>query len=120
MEKKIAQGKGDELLVGYDFFVLTPNRWVSLYVEGSAEDVFNYADGKKALTQFSKITKPLLVLLGGQDEHADRPIEKIRKLFDSHTKSTNYTSIIVPGAMHSFEGKEQKAVDIIVEWTKTI
>ena len=120
MQKKIAEGKGDELLVGYDFFVLTPNRWMSLYKEGSAEDVFNYADGKKALKQFSKIPKPLLVLMGGQDEHADRPIEEIRKLFDSHAKSENYKSIIIPAATHSFEGKEKEEVEAIVSWAKML
>lgn len=120
MQKKIAEGKGDELLAGYDFFVLTPNRWMSLYVEGSSEDVFNYADGNKALKQFSIITKPLLILMGEQDEHADRPIEEIRRLFDSHSKSKNYKSIIIPAAKHSFEGKEKEAVEAIVSWAKNI
>lgn len=120
MQKKIAEGKGDELLTGYDFFVLTPNRWMSLYVEGSAEDVFNYADGKKALREFSKITKPLLVVIGEQDEHADLSIREIQKLFDSHTKSTHYKSTLIPGAMHSFEGKEKEVVEHIVSWVKGI
>lgn len=120
MQKEIEEGRGDELKVGYDFFPLTPNRWMSLYVEGSAEDVFNYADEKNALAQFSKITKPLLVMIGENDEHADRPIEDIKKLFDDHARSNNYRSIILPNTNHGFDKKEKEAVDAIIEWVNTI
>lgn len=120
MEKKIVEGKGDELLEGYNFFALTPNRWVSLYVEGSAEDVFNYSDGDKALTQFIRIAIPLMVINAGNDEHAHISIQEIKRLFDSHTRSNNYKSIIIPGVLHGFEGKEKEVVNAIIEWVKTI
>ena len=48
MEKKIRNGKGDELLFGLDFFPLTPARWMSLLGKGSPEDVFNHKDTKGA------------------------------------------------------------------------
>jgi len=120
MQKKIKDGKGDELLFGHDFFPLSPSRWMSLYVEGSAEDVFNYADGDKALKAFSKITKPLMVVIGQKDHHATLPIQEIQKLFDSHTKSKQYRSFLVPEALHSFEGKEKEVVDAIITWVGTI
>ncbi len=120
MEKKIADGKGDELLSGYDFFTLTPHRWMSLYVEGSAEDIFNYADGKNALKEFSKIVMPLMVIIGQKDEHADMPVKEIQKLFNSHTTSKNYKSVIIPDALHSFEGKEKETVETIVDWVSAI
>ena len=52
MEQKIRDGKGDELLTGFDFFPLTPKRWMSLLATGSPEDVFNYRDQAGALTTF--------------------------------------------------------------------
>ena len=115
----VSLGKGDKLIMGTEFFPGTPKRFLSLLSPGSNENIFNY-DEKKPLSRLSSIKKPLFVLFGGADEHADRPIEEIRKIFDSHTKSENYKSIIIPAAAHSFEGKEQKAVEEIVSWAKML
>ncbi len=120
MEQKIQEGKGDELLTGFDFFPLTPKRWMSLLAVGSPEDVFNYHDDEGALATFSKITVPLLVMFGGSDEHADRPIVEIQKAFDAHTASTKYTSVVIPGADHGFTGKESEFVDKIVSWAASL
>lgn len=118
METLIAEGKGDELLSGYDFFPLTPNRWMSLLSQGSVEDVFNYRDETGALETFSRIRVPLLVVFGENDEHADRPVKEIRAAFDAHANSSVYTSVLVPGADHSFSGKEIALVSSIVSWAK--
>lgn len=120
MEQKIRDGKGDELLTGFDFFPLTPKRWMSLLATGSPEDVFNYRDQAGALTTFSKIKTPLLVMFGGSDEHADRPIEEIRQAFDVHAKSSAYTSVVVEDADHGFTGKEQEFVSIVVKWAASL
>lgn len=120
MEQKIKEGKGDELLTGYDFFPLTPKRWMSLLAEGSLEDVFNYRDEVGALSTFSAIKIPLLVLFGGNDEHADQPVATIRKAFDAHAKSVAYKSVIVPDADHGFSGKEAVFVNEIVSWAVTL
>lgn len=116
MEQKIREGKGDELLTGFDFFPLTPKRWMSLLAKGSPEDVFNYHDEKGALRTFSAITVPMLVMFGGSDEHADRPVPEMKKAFDLHAASSKYMSVIIPGADHGFTGKEQEFVDTIVSW----
>lgn len=120
MEQKIRDGKGDELLTGFDFFPLTPKRWMSLLAVGSAEDVFNYRDQERALGTFSKIKIPLLVMFGGSDEHADRPIGEIRKAFDTHAKSSAYASVVVAGADHGFTGKENELVPVIVTWAASL
>lgn len=120
MEQKIKEGKGDELLTGYDFFPLTPKRWMSLLAKGSPEDLFNYHDEEGALTTFSAIRMPLLVMFGGKDEHADRPVAEIQKAFDAHAASTKYMSVIVPDADHGFTGKEQEFVDTIVSWAASL
>lgn len=120
MEQKIREGKGDELLSGFDFFPLTPKRWMSLLAVGSPEDVFNYHDEEGALATFSKITIPLLVMFGGSDEHADRPVVEIQKAFDAHAKSSMYKSVVVDGADHGFTGKEHTFVDVIVSWAASL
>lgn len=116
MKKLIATGKGDELINGYNFFPLTPKRYVSLYEKGSKEDVFDYGDEKSKMTTYAKIKKPLYVIFGGSDELADRPVTAIKKVFDTHTTSKKYTSIIVPGALHGFDGKEDKLARLVGEW----
>lgn len=120
MEQKIRDGKGDELLTGFDFFPLTPKRWMSLLAKGSPEDVFNYHDDEGALTTFSAIRIPMLVMFGGNDEHADRPIAEMQKAFDAHAKSANYKSVVIPGADHGFTGKEDVFVETIVSWAASL
>lgn len=113
-------GKGDILISGKSYFPGTPNRFLSLLTPHSNEDVFDYADIEPALVRFSAIKKPLLVLLAAQDELADRSIIDIKKAFDSHQKSKLYKSFIIPGAMHSFKGKEKEAVGAICDWVSSI
>ncbi|MFZ5535614.1 MAG: alpha/beta hydrolase [Patescibacteria group bacterium] len=120
MEQKINEGKGDELLTGFDFFPLTPKRWMSLLAEGSPEDVFNYHDEQGALATYARITVPLLVMFGGSDEHADRPVPEMQKAFDAHAKSSKYKSVVVPDADHGFTGKEKVFVDEVVAFAASL
>ena len=120
MKELIAEGKGDELFIGYLFFPMTPKRFISLLEPRSSEDVFDYGEPEPNLKYFSRITLPLLVHLAGKDEGADRPIEEIRKIFDAHAKSLKYKSVVIPGALHRFNGHEKEAVAAIIGWAKTI
>ena len=116
MKEQIISGKGDILIFGFHFFPITPKRYISLFEKGSKEDVFDYGDEKPNMSTYAKIKKPLYVIFGGSDELADRPIEKIKKVFDAHTTSQKYTSIIVPGALHGFDGMEEKLANLVGEW----
>lgn len=120
MKQKIKDGKGDELLFGYHFFPITPKRFVSLFEPRTAEDVFDYGDARPTMTVFSKIQLPLLVLIGGADEYADRPVEQIQSVFDAHAKSSQYKSIIIPDALHKFHGKERNVANALVSWIKDV
>ncbi len=60
-----------------------------------------------------------MVLLGGADVIADRPLEVIKKVFDSKASSSHYKSIIVPNADHVFNGKEKEFVQEIKQWLET-
>ena len=120
MKKMIAEGKGSELFTGYSFFPMTPKRYISLFEKGSKEDVFDYGDENPQMKIFSQIKKPLLVILGEKDEHVDRPVADIVKVFDEKTTSQNYKSLIVPNALHGFEGLEQDLAVTICSWAKTL
>ncbi len=120
MKQKIAEGKGDELFFGYHFFPITPKRYLSLFEPGSSEDTFDYGDANSNMTAFSHIQLPTLVLLGGADEYADRPVEQIAKVFDEHATSTHYKSVIIPDALHKFHGKEPEVAVALVEFINAL
>lgn len=116
MKKLIREGKGDNLLFGYHFFPLTPKRFISLFDPRSSEDVFDYGEEEPKLVMFSKIKIPLLVILSQKDEAADRPVEVIQQAFDSHNTSSVYKSVIIPDALHRYNGHEPEVVLVIIDW----
>jgi pimeloyl-ACP methyl ester carboxylesterase len=116
MQSRIDKGKGDELLTGFGFFPITPKRYVSLYSDQSAEDVFDYDENHGKLAAFSKITQPLLVVLSEKDEHADRPVVSMKKMFDAKTKSSSYSSVIMENATHGYDGQEKEFATLLTNW----
>lgn len=120
MQDLVNRGKGNNLITGFTFFPITPYRFLSLYKPHSKEDTFDYGDTRPRLTYFSRITKPLLVVLGQKDEYLDRPAKKIIEVFDKFQHSENYKSIIIPNALHGFDGKEKDMAKIIIEWAKNL
>lgn len=120
MKEYLKQGKGDELFTGFQFFPLTPKRYLSLAESGSLEDVFDYGDNPPKLTIFAQIKIPLYVILGGQDEHIDRPASDLKQVFDHRQNSIAYRSIIIPDALHGFDGKEMILAKQIVGWILSI
>ena len=120
MHRLVRSGKGDMLLLGYHFFPITPRRYISLFEPGTNEDTFDYGDTKSKMTYFSNIRLPLMVLLAGADEYADRPMKDIQKVFDAHATSKQYKSVIIPGALHKFNGEEKEVVEAIVTWITTL
>jgi pimeloyl-ACP methyl ester carboxylesterase len=110
------QGEGDTLRTDLFYYVTTPNRLVSLLTPGSDEDTFDYGDPEPKMTDLSKITSPLLVVFGERDEHADRPISEIKKVFDAKRNSSDYKSVVIPDGLHSFGGKEKELISEIISW----
>lgn len=120
MKKLIADGRGDEVLIGYHFFPCTPKRFLSLYAPLSNEDVFDYGDRHPELKVFSQIKMPLLVVLGDKDEFLDRPVENVMREYDSHAQAKTYKSIVVKNALHSYGGHEKEVARHIAEWLGTL
>jgi pimeloyl-ACP methyl ester carboxylesterase len=115
----IVKGRGDALENFPDFFPATAKRVISLLEPGSEEDIFTYGD-TPPLERFSTIKIPMFIVLSERDETADRPIEDIRHVFDTHQSSKNYRSVVIPGANHGYEGKEEEFVSEVVHWVSSV
>jgi pimeloyl-ACP methyl ester carboxylesterase len=120
MQKFVRQGRGDELMTGYQFCPMTPKRFVSLYQPRSAEDVFDYGDRKPVMKDFSRIQTPLCVMLGEADEYLDRPAREVQSVFDSYTRAISYISIVIPCASHGFKKNEKIFSRLLVQWIKCL
>lgn len=116
----IREGKGKNFIEGLDYMPITPNRFLSAYEENGVEDVFPYYQKNPKFTTFSKITKPLMVIMGERDEYADIPVNKIIKIYSKFQKSFLYKNVVILSAFHSFGEKERDFVGEIVSWIKTI
>lgn len=120
MKSLIETGKGDEVISGYHIFPMTPKRFVSLLDKQSLEDQFDYGEEKPKLPYFTKIRKPLLVVLSQKDEYIDRPIEILKHTYNTYARSEQYESIILPNALHSFNRTEKETAKVITRWCKRI
>jgi pimeloyl-ACP methyl ester carboxylesterase len=120
MKHMTETGREKFLVNNLVFFPLTPNRYLSLFDKSSVEDVFDYGEDKPELKYFSRIKQPLLVVLSGKDEYADRPADDIKKVFDKHQQSVKYSSVIIKEATHGYEGKEDEFARVVTDWITNI
>lgn len=120
MKNLVKKGKGNELVLGYHYFPMTPKRFLSIFEPNSMEDMFDYGDEKPKLAYFSRIKKPLLVILGSRDEYLDRPVENVFEVFKRFTHSRRFQCVIIPSALHSFNGKEKEVVQTIIDWVRLL
>ncbi len=120
MKQMVVQGKGDALQLGYHYFPMTPKRFLSLFGTRSTEDTFDYGDTDPRMAHFSRMRLPLLVVLAENDEYADRPMQKIRDVFDAKATSKRYKSVMIPRALHKFNGKEKEFVSTVVGWAAVL
>lgn len=113
-------GREGAMLTKLHWFPITAKRAWSLLAPNTREDVFNYGDEKNVLTVFHNITSPVMVVLAGNDDVADRPAETIQKTFDAHTGSKNYRSVIISDTTHQYSGKQQEFAHTVVDWAKSL
>ncbi len=117
--KLVAAGKSRELMpVRYreDWFLCDAQRYISLYTPDSPEEIFSYAQGERIPKTMLAAGVPLLVLLAGKDEYADRPAKRIAEWFESHFSGQNRV-VIIPDVGHSFKGGETEVASEIKKFT---
>ena len=81
-------------------------RFISLYSGKGPEEIFTYWDSKRKPRTLQSVRIPTLVLLAEKDEYGDRPAKKIVEWFDKNIQ-TSHRVHVIPGASHSFKGKEK-------------
>jgi len=120
VQELVRSGKGNGLVTGIHWMPLTANRAFSLLAPDTAEDVFTYGDTTNPLFVFSSVTCPMLLVLSGNDETADRPVAEIQKTFDACAQSSSYTSVVIPGADHGYSGKTDAFIKIVTDWVASV
>ncbi len=117
-QKKVTQGHQHDLLPsGIWSYAIDAQRFLSLYTIDGQEEIFTYASGKKPTT-IKKVKKPILVILAGDDEYRDRPMNEIADWFDKVLYNKDKKTCIVKNAPHNFNGYTEEVSKKIVNWTK--
>ena len=99
-------------------YLITAQRFLSLFTSISLEEVFSYRESKKSKV-LGLIKKPLLVILAQNDEFADREMLEIFTWFqDNLPKNARLISIV--DAFHSFSGKTNVLKKHILNWSKDL
>lgn len=80
--------------------------------------VFNFTSPDLEFKHFNKIKIPILVVVPEKDFATGIPQEQAMKMLKKKTVSKNFTSAIIPEAVHNFASKEKELVDIIIKWLK--
>lgn len=117
--KLVAAGRPRELMpVRYreEWFLCDAQRYISLYTPDSPEEIFSYAQPLRVPQTMLAAGVPLLVLLAGKDEYADRPAKSIAEWFESHLSNQNRV-MIIPAVGHSFKGGETEVTSAIKKFT---
>lgn len=115
--KLVRRGKPHDLLpLNLWRGLIDAQRFLSLYTPDSKEEIFTYAQPKKIPRALRKVKIPLLVIFAGGDEYRDRPTEEIAAWFRKNLRSLRAAIEIIPGASHSFHGKEATLAKSISRW----
>ena len=113
--KKVAAGQGDAPVTGlYERF--TAERFLSLAdVKRVEANVFRYAG---ALTQFRRVTCPVLAVFGENEEFAAIPPAEMLAILRKKTKSSDFDDWLIPGADHGFHGCAAELALSVGQWAR--
>jgi len=116
-KKMLANGKSHELMPKNIWpYVLDAQRFLSLHTPNSVEEIFSYATDREPKL-LKKVQAPLLVVLAGDDEHKDRPMEQISDWFKKNCSKQNCEIKTIAGSQHKFEGHIDELVSLIKGWS---
>lgn len=110
--KNISQGKPLELSPHkiWDWYYLSSQTMVDLFTrEGPAD----------TLSEISGINQPILALYGENDDSfvksAQEDLDDLKKMA---TNCKSFTTTIIPGANHTYDGKEADFSETVLKWIK--
>lgn len=112
--KNISQGKPLELIPHkiWDWYYLSSQTMVDLFTRGGPADV---------LSEISAINQPILALYGEDDDSFIKSAqEDLDDLKSMATSCKLFTIKTIPGANHTYDGKEAELSKTILEWIKKL
>ena len=110
--RNIAQGKLLEIVSHkiYGWYYLSSQTTVDLFTKGGPADV---------LSEISAIKQPILALYGENDDSfvksAQEDLDDLKRLA---TRCKSFTIAIIPGANHTYDGKETEFSEVVLDWIK--
>ncbi|KKS33215.1 MAG: hypothetical protein UU93_C0001G0046 [Candidatus Amesbacteria bacterium GW2011_GWA2_42_12] len=110
--KNISQGKPLEIIPYkiWDWYYLSSQTMVDLFTRGGPADI---------LPEISSITQPILALYGENDDSFIKSVqEDLDDLKNMATNCKSFTTKIIPGANHTYDGKEAEFSEVILNWIK--
>lgn len=120
-KKLVKQGKGSEFLdLKYWLYLISAQRFLSLYTKDSLEEIFCFASVGKKSSVLRKIKKPILTILAKEDEYADRDVFEYIAWFEQELKGGKKEVLVVPEANHGFKNKEQILKKEILKFVKLV
>ncbi len=120
--RMVHRGEGDSLLpLRGEEGIYSAARYLSLFTPGGAEDTFPSHDKHASFAALSKISVPLFLCFGEQEEHLVLPVTKdLEILKNAATASPAVTTQIIPGATHGFREAEQPLAEALFTWMQTL
>jgi len=113
----VARGKGDTILPP-ECQGFSAARFLSVADPRQVEA--KLFDFEGPLTHFQKILCPTLVVMGGSEEFACIPVEKMIDILESKSRARRFASITVPGGDHGFHGLEVPTARAVYRWLATL
>jgi alpha-beta hydrolase superfamily lysophospholipase len=110
-----------DALVPCAFGFRSARRYISLFRPGEAEDVFQYyrPDGRWAALR--RVRLPVAAIVGGRDEYLDRPAAELIAAFARNaTAARSFTGLVIAGANHGFQRREDALAGAIVRWIQSV
>jgi pimeloyl-ACP methyl ester carboxylesterase len=108
-----------DALVPRAFGFWSARRYISLYRPGETEDVFPYYRPDARWSALRRVRVPVAAILGSRDEYLDRRPAEIMEAFARNASGArSFTSIVIPGARHGFQGREAVLARAVAGWIR--
>ena len=111
--KNVSQSKPLEIvpIKVWNWYYLSSQTIVDLFTKGGPADV---------LSEILAIKQPILALYGENDDSFVKSAqEDLDDLKNMATNCKSFTTKIIPGANHPYDGKESEFSEVILNWIKT-
>lgn len=117
----IEGGRGNELMPRevWGEYPLTANTYLNLFDDTSEAAIFNFHDRSDEFKTLSKVSHPILAVMGRRDHVLTIPIEEVMRIIEEKTKSSPKREYEILGdATHDYGGFEQELADTLSKWIK--